>query len=126
MIIVSRLVDPPSTGVSIEELPPLSDAIRGQDIAVWQAGLEGLGWIDALVAAGQAVGQGNGYPYTYFARARDVTPHLAGRPYENAPWKMDAGDIVSEQWMRGTTIDHETAEAIEADEWLHVTAWDES
>lgn len=123
---VSRFSSPPPTDISIEELSRIRDASRAQKFAVWQAGLGGLNWIDALVAAGQAVKQGNGYPYTYFVRARDVTPYLANPPGENVEWRTDPGDILGEGWLGRTTIDHEAAKAIEPDEWLYVTAWDES
>eukprot|EP01031_Cornospumella_fuschlensis_P052725 gene52725-64426_t len=40
----------------------------GMTLAVWQAGLWGLGWINELVEAGHAVCLGgNGYPLKYTA-----------------------------------------------------------
>ena len=126
MITVSRLVNPPPTDLSIEELSPISDASGAQRIAVWQTGLGGLDWIGALVSAGTAVEYGNGYPFTFYIRSGDVRPHLANPPYENFQWTMDHGDIIGEEWLGRTTMDHEAAKAIEPDEWLYVTAWDES
>lgn len=44
--------------------PAARDAERGERLAVWQAGVYGLGWVDDLVAEGTAVSLGgNGYPY---------------------------------------------------------------
>ena len=125
-ITVSRLVNPPPSALSIDELPPMSDATGAQRIAVWQAGWQGLDWLGALVSVGQAVEYGNGYPFSYYVRAGDVRPHLANPPYENVHRIADAGDIVGRGWLGRTTIDHEAAETIEPGEWLHVTAWDES
>ena len=104
MITVSKLIEQP-TAVSIEELARTTDASVAQDIARWQAGWPGLDWLEALVSTGQALKSGNGYPYSYFARARDVRPHLARPPHENIKWQTDPGDTVSEAWLGTTAID---------------------
>ena len=45
--------------------PAKAGSEEGVRLAVWQTGLEGLQWLDALVEAGHAIDLGgNGYPQT--------------------------------------------------------------
>jgi hypothetical protein len=101
---------------------------RGTRIAVWQAGVDGLRWIDNLVKNGQAIAlPGNGYPFHFFAPARHLlTPISEGPPQANAVWRHDPGDILTSKWEGRTTIDQEAVARCSPDEWLLVEAWDES
>ena len=101
---------------------------RGSRIAVWQTGVAGLNWLDALVAREQAIEvRGRGYPNHYFAPARNLlTQILEGPPEAKAVWGHDAGDILGPNWAGQTSIDRAAAAECSPDEWLLVEAWDES
>src|SRR4051812_25325717 len=56
-------------------LPELTTA--AERIAVWQAGVPGIRWLDALVDANRAIVTAtNGYPSIYYALAADVIPQF--------------------------------------------------
>lgn len=97
-------------------------------IAVWQTGLNGLGWIDALVEQGRGVCLGgSGYPSRYTARAKDVLPTVqAGPPEANGVWILGPHDKVGPGWEGRTVIDADLARDCADEEWLLIEAWDES
>jgi hypothetical protein len=75
--------DQPSTrGLSLTQMDSLRDRfVRGDRIAVWQADLAGLRWIDELVKSGAAIAaRENGYPSVFYAKAVDVVPRLDAPP----------------------------------------------
>ena len=101
---------------------------KGTRLAVWQTGLDGLGWIEALVVAGAAVQiQCGGYPHQYVARTWEVRPTLlAGPPGAYKTWRCDEGDVLLDNWVGKTLVDETGLQACAADEWLLIVAWDES
>jgi hypothetical protein len=108
--------------------PATETSPEGPRLAVWQTGLWGLQWIDALVAAGKAIDLGgNGYPCRYTATAEHlVPPIMEGPPQARATWLHDASDILTDKWEGQTVIDRAVADGCRPDEWLLVVAWDES
>lgn len=107
--------------------PATKQSQTGKRLAVWQTGLSGCDWLDALVKVGKAVDLcSNGYPNQYTATAEYLVPKLiAGPPLANNIWNRDDGDIVDERW-EGKTVDAIEARQCKFDEWLIVEAWDES
>jgi hypothetical protein len=101
---------------------------EGPRIAVWQAGLDGCGWIDELARTGKAINYGGtGYPNRYTARARDVIPIIrAGPPDARSVWAAGEHDVLTSGWAGSTAIDEEAAARCAPDEWLLVEIWDES
>ena len=108
--------------------PASFGAPQGARLAVWQTGLGGLDWLDALAKQEKAIDLGgNGYPMEYTAQARHIIPHIRGEPPEaKAVWSIDPGDKVTEEWCGKTTKDPEAMDACRPDEWLIIQAWDES
>lgn len=97
-------------------------------VAVWQAGLWGLRWLEQLVKDGKAVGLGgDGYPFRFTAPAMYLLPVIAaGPPGEQPTWVSGLHDILLPGWLGKTTIDRDVMDACAPDEWLLVVAWDES
>ena len=117
-ISVYRIIDGRSS-------PAMADSPRGNRLAVWQTGVDGLQWIDELVKAGRAVElQAGGYPWLYTATAKDLIPGM-GRA-GNTVWIAGPHDILTDQWEGRTVIDDAEAEDCRPDERLIVEAWDES
>lgn len=108
--------------------PASLESDHGERIAVWQTGLNGLGWIDALVEQGRGVCLGgSGYPSRYTARAKDVLPTVqAGPPEANGVWILGPHDKVGPGWEGRTVIDADLARDCADEEWLLIEAWDES
>jgi hypothetical protein len=108
--------------------PAKAGSEKGVRLAVWQTGLEGLKWLDALVEAGHAIDLGgNGYPNYYTAQAEHLIPRIIdGPPEANPTWSYGPHDVVTSQWEGKTTIDRAAIEDCRSDEWLLVVAWDES
>src|ERR1022692_5170069 len=108
--------------------PALFGAPQGPCLAVWQTGVNGLEWIDELVAQKKAIALGgNGYPMEYTVMAADIIEQLRnGPPLANALWSSDAGDILTSAWHGKTFKDEKAMVACGADEWLLIQAWDES
>ena len=97
-------------------------------LAVWQAGLWGLNWIDDLVKDDKALSLGgNGYHCEYTARILHLRETvLNGPPYEHKHWVCGEGDILTDQWLGKTTIDMAALTQCDPDEWVLIRAWDES
>ena len=110
------------------QAPAPFGAPQGQRLAVWQTGLGGLRWLEALVSQGLAIDLGgNGYPSEYTVEAADVIPLLRGKPPEaRERWVSDAHDVLGADWLGRTTTFQEAIAACSTDEWLIVRAWDES
>lgn len=96
-------------------------------IAVWQTGIEGIDWLDALVAEGKAdLVLGGGFPTRYTAKARHVVPFISNPPGARDIWLHGPHDILSEKWVGRTKVDAQEVAALLPDEWLTIDAWDES
>lgn len=108
--------------------PATPQSSKGTRLAVWQAGLGGLEWLDALVKAGKAIDLGgDGYPCRYTALAEDIVPHIIETPPQaRAVWMREPTDIVTDKWEGKTVVDRAVAGARHPDEWVLVEAWDES
>lgn len=108
--------------------PASSGASAGATLAVWQAGISGLNWLDALVGKGLAVSLGgNGYPTEYTAKLKHVQGVIFdGPPHANATWLYDPGDILTEKWLGKTTVYHQALSECDPEEWIVIQAWDES
>jgi hypothetical protein len=108
--------------------PAAFGAPHGTRLAVWQAALGGLGWLDELVKLQKAIDLGgNGYPREYTAMVIHIVPRLRGDPPLAKPvWTFDKGDIITREWLGKMTKDLEAMDACRPDEWLIIQAWDES
>lgn len=108
--------------------PASFEALTGATLAVWQAGISGLSWIDTLVEQGLAICLGgNGYPTEYTARWEHVkNTILNGPPHANQTWRHDPGDVLTEKWLGKTTVYHEALSGCDPEEWVVIQAWDES
>jgi hypothetical protein len=108
--------------------PATFESQQAERVAVWQAGLYGLNWINDLVRDGKAIDLGgDGYPVRYTAPAQYLVPQIVkGLPEAHAIWSHDEGDILNEKWAGKTVINVELAKRCDRSEWLLVEAWDES
>lgn len=108
--------------------PAVPGDAPGVELAIWQAGLSGLQWLDELISNKKAIQLAHsGYPGAYTAKAADVLPYLRGEPPDANPiWKSDPGDILTERWLGKTTKDQDAIDACPPEEWLFIEAWDES
>jgi hypothetical protein len=108
--------------------PASAGAEEGPRLAVWQTGLDGLQWLDELVAAGNAIDLGgNGYPSYYTAQAEHIISRVvAGPPLANRTWAVGENDILMPGWEGKTVIDRAVADDCRPDEWLIIIVWDES
>lgn len=97
-------------------------------IGVWQTGLGGLDWIDALVQSGKGrQTKAGGYPNSYMIAASHIVPViLAGPPHARSVWLCEPGDVLNDKWVGRTMIDEVAARQCLVDEVLLVEAWDES
>jgi hypothetical protein len=121
--------DQPSTrGLSLTQMDSLRDRFaRGDRIAVWQADMAGLRWIDVLVKSGAAIAaRTGGYPSVFYAKAVDVVPRLDAPPGARPVWVSGPDDVLSEAWAGRTVVDRDAAAARTPEEWLLIEAWDES
>ena len=108
--------------------PACAGASPGTQLAVWQANVRGLDWLDALVRQQRAILLGgDGYPVEYTAKAQDVVSRLRGEPPEaNARWTVGEEDIIFPGWPGRTVKDAEVIRACRPDECVLIQAWDES
>jgi hypothetical protein len=108
--------------------PASFEASHGTRLAVWQAGLHGLDWIEELVTHKRALSLGgHGYPLEFTAMTRHLKAQLIdGPPGARERWIFELGDILSEGWAGKTLRDLEALHSCQPDEWLLIQAWDES
>ncbi len=71
---------------------------HGERIAIWQTGLHGTEWLDALKAKGNArfLAFNGGYPLEYTAQAKHLLPRVLdkdGPPLANPVWKIDLVEL---------------------------------
>lgn len=109
-------------------LPATEQSALGPEIAVWQTGMDGLDWLDELVASGAAIHLGGfGYPIRYSLRGKDATPViLNGPPEANETWVIGAHDALDPKWYGKTHFDAAALAECGAEEWLMIEAWDEA
>jgi hypothetical protein len=106
---------------------PTSRDRRGDRIAVWQAGIAGLRWLDELVESGAAMAESsNGYPSVFYAKAADVLSRLDAPPEARQIWLSGQHDVLTDKWAGKTVVDWGAAARCRPDEWLLIEAWDES
>jgi len=70
----------------------------------------GLAWLDELVSQVLAVNLGgNGYPFSYTAKAAFVKPEIeGGPPHEKATWTNGRDDVVDwDRWSGRTVVETE-------------------
>ena len=102
--------------------------VTGERLAIWQADVHGLDWIDELVKARRTLELScNAYPATFVALARDLTPQiLKGPPAARSVWTTGPEDIILPHWEGRTVVDAAAVAECSSNEWLVVQAWDES
>lgn len=101
---------------------------RAAILAQWEAGAEGLRWIDALVERGLATKlSSGGYPNRYTARAAEVIPQLRAVPPADAGVPIIGDDYVTSSGWRGD-IELNEAKVANCDPLavLTIDAWDQS
>jgi hypothetical protein len=101
---------------------------QGERVAIWQAGLWGQKWIDALVESGAAIKlKGGAYPNVFTAPSRLVIAQIrAGIPDVNDSWIAGPHDILGSGWDGKTVIHEDVIARCDPEEWLIVESWDES
>ena len=98
---------------------------QGERLAVWQA--DSIRWLFDLFEAELATPLGNGYPFYFFAFARDLTPTiLKGPPDARETWSFSPGDVIGPGWDGHSVILTEVITKCSPSEWLIVQAFDES
>jgi hypothetical protein len=115
-------------GLSLTQMDGLRDRFaQGDRIAVWQAGIAGLRWVDELVETGAAIAaRSNGYPSVFYAKALDVVPRLNAPPEARPVWVSGPDDVLGAEWAGRTVVDRAAAAACAPEEWLLIEVWDES
>jgi hypothetical protein len=112
-----RQIDPPGT---------LARSRRGF-IGRLEAGLGGLDWLEALVAAGRAISLGgDGYPVRYTVTAMVLMSTLcSSTPRHDEPLVM-VGRYALPIWCGRVSLDRSTFAECSPDEELMIEAWDQS
>ena len=110
------------------DAPATFDSAKGVRLAVWQADVSGLKWIDQLKEEGHVISLGgNGYPLRYTGLAGKLLPTiLEGPPLARDRWVCDPVDVVGAGWVGGTLIEKVAIAECRPDEWLLIEAWDQS
>ncbi|MBM3980781.1 MAG: hypothetical protein FJ304_10940 [Planctomycetes bacterium] len=100
--------------------------LRRGFIAAWEAGLGGLEWLDALVAAGRAEDLGgSGYPNTYTLTAGVLAEVLsAGVPSHTGPDVIGDDYVLPGGWTGPLHLERATFAECSPDEVLVLEAWD--
>ena len=107
--------------------PAEQESPKGDRVAVWQTGLGGLDWLDALVETGEVVYIDDPrYPARYTAQAKHLLQRIKRPPKAKKVWSSGPHDILTDKWVGTTAFDQTVAAACSPDEWLIVVAWDES
>jgi len=102
--------------------------VTGEKLAVWQADVDGLAWVNELVKDTRALQLAfNGYPNLFVALARDLTRQiLQGPPRARSTWTAGLHDVLTPKWQGKTVIETAAIADCSPAEWLVVQAWDES
>lgn len=96
-------------------------------LASWEVGVEGLDWIAALVAKGEASQQRrDGYPNVYVARAEVVLPLLHGGPPRSRRSMTVIGDdyVMPAGWRGNADFNQDRMAACPPAQQLTIEAWD--
>lgn len=104
------------------------DSRRAAILAQWEAGAEGIRWIERLVEAGRATKlAGNGYPNRYTARAADVLP-LFGEapPPPGGPLIVGDDYAMPANWRGKIELHSDRCAVCQLDHLLTIDAWDQS
>lgn len=101
---------------------------RAAILAQWEAGADGIRWIERLTQEGRADKlAGGGYPNRYTAKASDVLPLLTIDPPLPAGPVIFGDDYALPANWRGTIELHpERIQACAPDHMLTIDAWDQS
>jgi len=104
------------------------DTKRSGVLAQWEAGVEGVFWIEDLVGSGRAKKLSrSGYPNRYTVRASDVLPLLYATPTPSGETKVAGIDgPLGVVWGGMNEFHAERADRCPADLMLTVDAWDQS
>lgn len=104
------------------------DARRAAILAQWEAGAEGIRWIEQLAELGKAAKlSGSGYPNRYTAQACDVLPFLGVEPPPPGGTLIIGDDYVMPSNWRGKIELHaDRLAACPVDQVLTIDAWDQS
>ena len=97
-------------------------------LAVWQTPVEGVDWLDALVASGEAAATSrDGYPNTYVSRFSHLQIQLTQGLLKPAqPWRSGNGDTFLPGYLGHDTAFENVLQATDPLEWVRIRAWDES
>lgn len=121
-IIVYKQVDEGSS-------PAKPESARGNTIASWLAGMDGLHWIDALVKTGKAFDLGgNGYPLEFTATAEDLVPLLVQGPPKalKTVYLCEGLSALANRDSETTGTSLLESAGCRMGEWLLIHAWDQS
>lgn len=101
---------------------------RSAILAQWEAGAEGIRWIERLTQEGKADKlAGGGYPNRYTARAADVLPLLGTEPPQPAgPIIVGDDYALPANWRGKIELHAERIAACAPDRLLTIDAWDQS
>ena len=107
---------------------------RAAILAQWEAGAEGIRWIERLTAEGKATKlSGFGYPNRYTAKAADVLPLIEGggiQPPKDGMWifGIDEGEEYAQPpgWMSKLEVHADRVAACPVGHVLTIDAWDQS
>jgi len=100
----------------------------GPQIAAWEASIDGLAWLDELVAAGKAEQTSwNGYPNLFHANAGDVFSLIKNGPPRHTAPLVIGDDYVSKGGLSGKfRLDLTLASACLPEDRLSIQSWDQS
>lgn len=100
---------------------------EGEPLAVWQTDFDGLNWLDRLVARGEAVLSGDGYPIEYLTKMDHIRASiLDGPPNARRRWISEQSVNFSDRWTGRTVLDREAIAAADSAAPILIRAWDES
>lgn len=103
------------------------DTRRAHILAQWEAGAEGIRWVERLAAEGKADKlKAGGYPNRYTARAADVLPLLAMPPAPpSGPLIIGDDYALPANWRGQLDLHPERIAACPLDRVLTIDAWDQ-
>lgn len=118
---------PQNAGIDLEQaMTRLHRIPEAAVLGGWYARATGLRWADLLVRSERAAVRGDGYPYLYVLRARDVVEALVehgGPPEPRTSPAVRSGDTT---WGPRTHLVAAISRAAVPTDWLVLVAYDES